>query len=430
MDKIFEVKRTISFFLEKRKDSAGKLIINNMPIRVSVSFNGKRIMFFSGYRIDGRKWDEPKMCVKNNTFNNKGETAAQINGKLNNIAAGLSEYFKSCEVRRYQPNATDVKNAFALLFNAKKIRAISFYGAFDEFVKTVGSENCWSEAAYKKFTTIKNHLQAFDKNLSFESLTADKLTKLTDHYRTKKDYRNTYIEKNLKFIRWFLRWADKNSYEVNRAALDYRPNLKGTDGKIKKVIFLTKDELFHLYNLSIAPSKQYLQRVRDVFCFCCFTGLRYSDAYNLTKSSDKGTYIEFVTQKTHETLIVQLNKYSRALLDKYKDTPFEDGKALPVISNQRMNEYLKELGQLAELNAMETIVYYKGNRRVEETYPKHALLCTHCGRKTFVTNLIYMGVPDNVIKDWTGHKDNKSFEAYHKIVNEIKAREMAKWDEL
>jgi integrase len=100
------------------------------------------------------------------------------------------------------------------------------------------------------------------------------------------------------------------------------------------------------------------------------------------------------------------------------------------MSNQKMNDYLKELGKIAKFNDLETIVYFRGNERIEETLPKHELLTTHCARKTFVTNLIYLGVSDHVIKQWTGHKDNKSFEVYHKMVDEIKAREMAKFDNI
>ena len=406
------------------------MLSENVPIRMTVSYSGNRVTFFAGNRVDSNKWDEKKQRVKINTTNPKGQTASHINNKLNNLSAGIDEFFKECEVKRFNPNKDDLKQAFKDLSNNKQAQAASFFSTFDEFVKRSGSENDWSQSAYKKFSTIRTHLFNFDKNLSFDKLNADKMAKLVEYLRNEKGLRNTTIDKNLKFVKWFLRWANKHESEVNKSAMEYKPLLKGTDGKIKKVIFLTKDELLNLYHLDIDPSKAYLQRVRDVFCFCCFSGLRHGDGFNLKKSNDKGTYIEFVTEKTHETLIVQLNKYSRAILDKYKDVPFEKGKALPVISNQKANDYLKELGQLAGLNDLETIVYYKGNQRIEETYPKHALLTTHCGRKTFVTNLIYMGVPDNIIKDWTGHKDNKSFEAYHKIVNEIKTREMAKWDEI
>ena len=77
---------------------------------------------------------------------------------------------------------------------------------------------------------------------------------------------------------------------------------------------------------------------------------------------------------------IDLNNYSRAILGKYKDVPLPNNKALSVISNQKFNEYLKELGKFAELNDPETVVYYKGNERIEKTFQKWQLLSTHTGR--------------------------------------------------
>ena len=98
----------------------------------------------------------------------------------------------------------------------------------------------------------------------------------------------------------------------------------------------------------------------DVFLFCCFTSLRYSDVRNLKRSDVKSDHIEVTTVKTADSLSIELNKYSKAILEKYKDIHFENHMALPVISNQKMNDYLKELGELAEINEPIRETYYKG----------------------------------------------------------------------
>jgi len=182
-----------------------------------------------------------------------------------------------------------------------------------------------------------------------------------------------------------------------------------------------------LYHLPI--SKKYLEQVRDVFCFCCFTGLRYSDVLNLKRSNIKDDYIEITTIKTNDPLQIDLNTYSRTILEKYNDFPFADDKCLPVISNQKMNKYLKELGQIAKMNESELVVYYKGNERIEETFQKWQLLSTHAGRKTFVSNALFLNIPAEVIMSWTGHKDHKVMENYYKIIAPQKRREMAKFNE-
>lgn len=125
---------------------------------------------------------------------------------------------------------------------------------------------------------------------------------------------------------------------------------------------------------------------------------------------------------------IDLNSYSRAILEKYKDVPLPNDKVLPVISNQKFNEYLKELGIFAEINDTETVVYYTGNERIEETFQKWQLLSTHTGRKTFVSNVLFFNIPAEVIITWTGHKDHKVMENYYKIIAPQRRRGMDKFN--
>lgn len=197
----------------------------------------------------------------------------------------------------------------------------------------------------------------------------------------------------------------------------------------KKVIFLTWEELMQLREYNIPETKNYLTRVRDVFLFHCFTGLRYSDVFNFKWSDIKEKYIEITTIKTADNLKIDLNKYSREILDKYKDIHFENNKVLPVISNQKMNDFLKELGELAGLNESIRETYYKGNERIDEVFPKYALLSTHAGRRTFVCNALALGISAPTIMAWTGHSDYKTMQPYIGVSDKSKQEAMKKWDE-
>ena len=166
------------------------------------------------------------------------------------------------------------------------------------------------------------------------------------------------------------------------------------------------------------------------FLFCCFTSLRYSDVRNLKRSDVKSDHIEVTTVKTADSLNIELNKYSKAILEKYKDIHFENNMALPVISNQKMNDYLKELGELAEINEPVRETYYKGNERIDEVTPKYALLSTHAGRRTFICNALALGIPAQVVMKWTGHSDYKAMKPYIDIADDIKANAMNKFNQL
>ena len=274
---------------------------------------------------------------------------------------------------------------------------------------------------------MRKHLEKFDKELTFEALDEPKLTSYVNFLKDVEGLRNTSTMKQIAYLKWFLRWSFKKGYNQNMAYDSFKPKLKNTP---KKVIFLTWEELNRLKDYKIPPTKQYLERVRDVFLFCCFSGLRYSDVYNLKRSDIKPDHIEVTTVKTADSLIIELNNHSKAILDKYKGVHFEDHKALPVISNQKMNDYLKELGELAEINDPVRETYYKGNERIDTVTPKYALLGTHAGRRTFICNALALGIPAQVVMKWTGHSDYKAMKPYIDIADDIKANAMNKFNQL
>ena len=267
----------------------------------------------------------------------------------------------------------------------------------------------------------------FRDELTFDFFDEKGLNDYVTYLRDVKEMRNSTIGKQLSFLKWFLRWAFKKGLHQNNAYDSYKPKLKSTQ---KKIIFLTWEELNKLREFEIPAAKQALDWVRDVFLFQCFTGLRYSDVFNLRKSDIKGDHIEVTTVKTSDSLIIELNNHSKAILDKYKDVAFEDDKVLPVITNQKMNDYLKELAELAGIDEPVRQTYYRGNERIDEVTPKYALLGTHAGRRTFICNALALGIPPQVVMKWTGHSDYKAMKPYIDIADDIKANAMSKFNQL
>ena len=433
MHPIINIKRNIIFSLESRKKN-GVPVIDNVPIRMRVIFAGKRIEFTTGYRIDLAKWDSTKERVRNGSTNKLDQSASEINSDLLRYYTEMQEVFKEFEVQNTMPTPEQVKEAFNTRLNPIKeveikpdIPVVDFKKAFNEFVKECGKQNNWTNSTYEKFSAVKNHLKSFKSDLTFEYFDENGLNNYVDFLRTTKDMRNSTIGKQLGFLKWFLRWSFKNGYNSNSAYDAFKPKLKNTP---KKVIFLTWDELTKLRKYQIPSQKQYLERVRDVFLFCCFTGLRYSDVFNLRRSDIKENHIEITTVKTADSLIIELNNHSKAIIEKYKNIAFQDQKVLPVISNQRMNTYLKELAELAEINEPVRETYYKGNERIDVVTPKYTLLSTHAGRRTFICNALSLGIPANVVMKWTGHSDYKAMKPYIDIADDIKANAMSKFNQL
>ena len=413
------IKRNIIFALESRKKD-GVPIVENVPIRMSVNFDSQRIEFTTGYRIDVAKWDGDKQRVKNGCTNKLKQSASEINAALLGYYTELQEIFKRFEVAEIMPSPAKVKEAFnnrhgqnekTELASADTSNVPSnFYEAFDDFVRVCGRQNDWTHSTFEKFGAVKNHLKNFRSELSFEFFDEEGLTEYVQYLREVREMRNSTIGKQLSFLKWFLRWSFKQGMHSNNAYDAFKPKLKDTQ---KRIIFLTWEELNRLREFKIPPTKQALERVRDVFLFQCFTGLRYSDVSNLRRSDIKGDHIEVTTVKTSDSLIIELNDHSKAILEKYKDVEFENDKALPVITNQKMNDYLKELAELAEINEPVRQTYYKGNERIDEVTPKYALLGTHAGRRTFICNALAFGYSSAGGDEMDGTQRLQGYEALH-----------------
>ena len=428
------IKRNIIFTLESRKKN-GVLITENVPIRMRVNFASKRIEFTTGYRIDSAKWDADKQRVKNGCSNKLKQSASEINASLLEYYTEIQSIFKRFEVEDVMPTPEQIKEAFNALHKPvseepkpkKEALPCDFFQVFDDFVEDCGRQNNWTDSTFEKFAAVKNHLTNFCEGLTFEFFDERGLNDYISYLRDVKEMRNTTIGKQLSFLKWFLRWAFKKGVHQNNAYDSYKPKLKSTQ---KKIIFLTWDELNRLREFEIPANKQALERVRDVFLFQCFTGLRYSDVFNLRRSDIKGDHIEVTTVKTSDSLIIELNNHSKAILDKYKDVAFEDDKVLPVITNQKMNDYLKELAEMVGIDEPVRQTYYKGNERIDDVTPKYALLGTHAGRRTFICNALALGIPPQVVMKWTGHSDYKAMKPYIDIADDIKANAMSKFNQL
>ncbi len=432
------IKRNISFKLEKRK-SKGVDIVENVPIRMRVTYGGTRVDFTTGYRVDVAKWDESAQRVKAKTSNKQRQTASEINDALDELRTELQKIFKEYEVKEILPAPEELREVFNIKIKGESIKerdiktaldavpGVSLWERFDEFVNVNGRNNNWTKSTVAKVNVFGRHLKAFKEEVTFDYLDERGIAEFLDYLQEKKGMRNSTLSKMYGILLWFMKWALNQGYHTNNAYDRFKPRYKKPE---KPIVFLTIEELKKLAAIEIPTEKQYLERVRDVFFFCCWTGLRHSDVYNLRKSNIKKDHIELTTIKTSDTLRIDLNKHSRAILAKYADVVFPNGKVLPVISNQKMNDYLKELGILAELTEPITQTYYCQRERIEETRPKHELLCTHTGRRSFICNALALGIPPQVVMKWTGHSDYSAMKPYIAVADSIKSKEMSKFDAL
>lgn len=446
------MKYTVKFLIESKNNRDGEV-----RIRFRVRWNKTIFQCFIPYTINSEKWSaESNRCVNSTTHGKYKIQANIINRELQLYEDTTANIFSDFPKRNTPPTQSEFKELFQLAIGKttlQKPKQKSLFDTFDEFIESQGLSNSWTKATYTKFAAIRLHLETFDPNLTFELLNTEKLEAFVAYQQSKEamqltfknaevGLRNTTIQKNLAFIKWFLRWSYNKEYYTGNLHNTFKPKLKGTDGNSKLVIYLTWTELVHLYNFDFKTAKREvkdtpenieennkaLERVRDVFCFCCFTSLRYSDVAKLKRSDIKDTFFSVVTKKTNDRLRIDFNNYSSEIISKYKNTIFKNDLALPVVSNVHMNEHLKTMAELAGINEPIRTVYFIGSERYEEVHPKYALITTHCGRRTFIVNALYLGIPAEVVMSYTGHSDYESMKPYIAIVDDLKRTSMSKFN--
>ena len=415
-----------------KEKSRGSDADPRLRIRVRVSWASRRVEMLTGDQVLPDYWDAEGQRVRP-AYRHGRDTGATINKELAALTAHIDQYFAKCHVEQHTPTASELQQELKVYFGTvvRKDTEIPFFDCFDLFIETMTEQNGWAKRTQMKFRTLENRLRAFSPKLTFDDLDEDGLQLFLRHL-IKKNLKNYTIEKDITTLRWFMRWATKKGYNSRTDFEDFRPKLKGTDSNSNGIIYLEWEELMTLFSFDFGERHPGLANCRDVFCFCCFTGLRYSDAAKLRLSDVHDTYISVVTQKTSDSLRIELNDFSRAILDRCEKFQHSENnnscRALPAVSNQKMNEYLKEIGKMIGLDTPVHLVYYRGGKRHEEDHPKHELLTTHCARRTFVVNALRLGIPAEVIMKWTGHKDFKAMKPYVKIVDELKEQEMTKFN--
>lgn len=364
----------------------------------------------------------------------KTESADKVNKVIESYLTAIDDVFGRYElIEKRVPAIEEVKRDVdeVLGLTGKTADSRLFVSeVFELYITDQGGRNNWSNATVGKFRTLAAHVAKFRPNLRLQEVNDGVMEALADYMLRVLNYKNTTCANQLTLMRCFLRWSAAHSYYTGHSHETYHPRIKGVTAASREIIYLTREEVHQLMNYEIPAKSQYLFRVRDVFLFCCFTGLRFSDVKKLRRCDVNGSqYISVVTQKTTDALRIELNSHSAAILRKYEDTTANPlSPALPVICNADMNRFLKELGKLAGLNSMTRVLTFHGSERIETYKPKYELMTTHVARRTFVVSALQLGIPPEVIMRWTGHSSYEAMKPYVAIVDELKQRNMSKFD--
>ena len=402
---------SVSFFLKKERQYKD----GTCPVFMQINFNGNRIRRpVQGITAKAQHWIQDKGRIRKpaKTEDNSYE---EFNTRLDEIQGKIGEAKKYVFLNRIR-----VTEKFILDWLYKKdsvqISKKFFLPLFEEYLNTIRSSSAARTIMGKE--TVKNFLKIYQESKKLElhlsDFNSDFFEQLRRYAYEEKKIGANYFAKIIATLKTFLHWALDKGHTDSQAFKKYSAPEKEIE-----IIYLTEDELELLYKHTFKSTR--LSHVRDVYCFCCFTGLRISDVFSLDSTHIQKDQIIKVIQKTQEINAIPLSKYAKKILSKYKGTVREP---LPKISVQKFNKYIKECCKAAGIDTPTSIVRFSGGTRTTETMPKHELITSHTARKTFATNSLIFGMTEMVVRNMLGHKKEESFRRYVKIADSVKKNEM------
>ena len=419
-------KHRVNFRLERRKDKIGDL-----PINADITFGGKRIWYYTGYRIAESKWDSQTQRVKRNSFNDDGESATDINQRLVKIESAIDIAFNQLELRGEDVTPTTIREELKQVLDEKKSTRLTVAEVYqlliderEKELKDTPTTAQWTHSTLKKHKTMLRHMVDFRQSIYFEDITEDFLAKL-ELFLIGKGLSNNYTYKCMKDIKGFLNWAAKKGYNKNSDFLKYKQRFhdETKSDSTMNHFALTDEELEAVMTFPI--NRAAIDRVRDMFVFSCYTGQRFSEMSSLRWSNIDGDMLDIVAPKTNKRQRFALPLEAQRILAKYPKAPDEDDPfVFPRLSNQKFNEHLKEVGKLAGMTGDWITEKQVGREKIRTIAPKYESLSSHCARRTFVTMCMRLGMSSEDIRAVTGHSTSNMMMKYVKFDDNSKREKM------
>jgi integrase len=308
---------------------------------------------------------------------------------------------------------------------------LGFFEIFDEFLNL--KEQSMSHNGIKDFKTLKTHLLGFEKsrknkiilseidNVFFEKfeiylsrLKIEEKVKGSDEIKTKL-FADSTILKNLQTLRVFLNSQIDSGMPIS---LSYR-KFKIRSKQSPALITLEPEEFRLILN---KLENERLENVRKLFVLQCSTGLRYSDVIKIRKNHVRNNAINIRSTKTKQPLLIPLNENSKEVL-----TECNFDTSTISISNQKYNDYIKELCAHVGINQPIMRITYRGKKEIQDPLTKSEIMSSHHGRRFFITQNLINGVRPEVIMSMTGHVDFRSFKKYIAVTDQARVNAMDLW---
>ena len=387
-----KTKITLHFYAKSTKANTNGLL----PIYVRLTVDGKRLEFSTKKFVEKSKWSSELAKMKGTT-----EEARSINSYLDLMKSKVLDAQMELLHRNEALSIDNFKNKLLGTEERQRMLVPIFQDHNNKIKELVGKE--FAQGTLERYTTSLKHTIEFMQwkyNVSDIDITKIDHAFITDYEFWLRSVRNCANNTAVKYIKNFNKiikiclandWLDKNPFA------NYKSKVKEVER-----VYLSEEEVQAIIEKEFKTER--LSLVRDIFLFSCFTGLAYIDVKNLTKSHisfgiDGEKWIFTHRQKTESASKIPILPVTQMIIDKYENHPQSNNqeKLLPILSNQKMNAYLKEIAAVCEIEK-------------ELTF--------HIARHTFATTVtLTNGVPIESVSKMLGHKNLRTTQHYAKVLD-------------
>ena len=387
-----KTKVSILFYAKRAKASVNGLV----PIYTRITINGKRIELSSNRFVEISKWSTEAGKIKGSS-----EEARSINNHLDLLKSQIRDAEIELIHKKIALTTETIKSKLLGVDERARMLVPIFQDHNNKIKELVGKE--YAPGTLERYTTSLKHTIEFMQwkyNISDIDITKIDHAFITDYEFWLRSVRNCANNTAVKYLKNFNKiiklclandWLDKNPFA------NYKSKVKEVER-----VYLTEAEIQSIIEKDFKTER--LSLVRDIFLFSCFTGLAYIDVKNLTKAHvsygiDGEKWIFTHRQKTESASKIPILPVTQMIIDKYENHPqcINEDKLLPILSNQKMNAYLKEIAGVCEIEK-------------ELTF--------HIARHTFATTVtLTNGVPIESVSKMLGHKNLRTTQHYAKVLD-------------
>ena len=384
----------LTFYLNRTKEKKN----GDCPVMLRININGQRVVLQTKRYLKSQDWDPHRYQMKGRT------TEARVfNEYLEALRIKAHKKYNELLTLHDDVSPQMLRDAILGINSAKAKMIIEVWEDYIENLrKLIGKENTYT--TYQKYRAAKNHFAAFllkyyrTSDVSIKAIDYHMIQQFNLYLKTEKGCNFNTATKFLQNLKRITCVCIKNGWLLKDPFASISLTLKEVDRP-----YLTQEELNKLLEFN-SPYER-LNRVCDFFIFSCYTGLAYIDVKKLKRleiegSEDYGYWIRTRRQKTGGRANIPILPMPKVVLEKYVklDLLFPNDPVLPILSNQKMNAYLKEIADLCGITKQ---------------------LSYHIARHTFATTVTMMnGVPIESVSKMLGHKNITSTQHYARIVDE------------